>query len=216
MILIIESTTKMCSVALVNPATGQIHHIEEEGEGFIHSEKLSVFVDELLRSCSETVQAIAISQGPGSYTGLRIGTSLAKGLCFSLQVPLVSYCGLKAMAQQHKGWVFAAIDARRNEVFGLLMHNSKVVHDTWAENFDSPSDIWKDISEDITLVGDCQAKVEMALHNLGKNTIRSVTQPSATWAKELVLHAFKNGEIEDTAYFVPKYLKDFQVTPSKK
>lgn len=217
MIIILESATKVCSVvAVTNDKTVIVK--EETGEGFVHSERLAVLVDELLQSVGEELSAIAVSKGPGSYTGLRIGVSVAKGLAFAKNVPLISFCGLQAMASQtSSGYSFAAIDARRNEVFGQLLLNGEVVKETWAEDFDSPSEVWKSIGNNkVALAGDCTEKVRVQLEAMGIAVEDSQVRPSAQHAVEQVLTKVENKTFEDTAYFVPQYLKDFMVTLPKK
>lgn len=212
----IESATKFCSVALVFP-DGSIDKLEAVGEGYIHSEKLGIFSQELLaKNADKSLEAVAVAQGPGSYTGLRIGVSFAKGLCLAKNIPLISFCGLEAMASS-KGYHFSAIDARKNEVFGKLFLEGKCIRETWAENFDLPHSIWTDLKgETISIAGDCSEKVAENFQNLGILTGIKGAFPSAALAAPIVLNKFKNTEFEDLAYFVPKYLKDFVITAPKK
>lgn len=218
MILCIESATKFCSVALVFP-DGSVDKREAVGEGYVHSEKLAVFSQELLtKHCNKSLLAVAVSQGPGSYTGLRIGVSLAKGLCLAKNIPLISFCGLEALASSNpKGYHFSAIDARKNEVFAKLFLNGICIQETWAENFDTPHTLWSNLSgETITIASDCAEKVAENFQKLGIKGEVIPISPSATLAAALVLEKFKTENFEDLAYFVPKYLKDFVITAPKK
>ena len=126
-ILAIETTTKNCSVALFQDGKELSCH-EELSQDYTHAEKLTVYIQELMKQIKlsfNDLDAIAISQGPGSYTGLRIGTSVAKGLCYSLEIPLISIPTLKGMAYQasvsEKYDLFCPmLDARRMEVFAAI------------------------------------------------------------------------------------------------
>ena len=126
-ILAIETATRNCSVVLFKDGL-VIAEKEHISDGYIHAEQLNLFIQDVIYSANitlEKVEAVALSMGPGSYTGLRIGTSTAKGLCYSLDIPLISISTLKAMAfamaKNEKSTIYCPmIDARRMEVFSAL------------------------------------------------------------------------------------------------
>ena len=129
-ILNIETATKNCSVALAQE--GKIILCKEIAEeGYSHAERLHVFIEEIIQEAGITFQdltAIAVSQGPGSYTGLRIGVSAAKGLCYALNIPLIAVDTLQVLASQTKvkeGFIVPMLDARRMEVYSAIF-NSKL------------------------------------------------------------------------------------------
>ena len=131
-ILIIDSAADICSVAIANNA-GVIDSIELF-EKNIHSEKLTIIIQELLKNNNieyKTLAAIGINKGPGSYTGLRIGTSVAKGMCFALDIPLLSCDGLSAYAESilkyhnfNYDFIMTALDARRDEVYATILNKN--------------------------------------------------------------------------------------------
>ena len=129
-ILNIETATKNCSVSLAkNGDTIALREIAEEG--YSHAEKLHVFIEEIIAESKisfEDLNAIAVSQGPGSYTGLRIGVSSAKGLCYALNIPMIAIDTLQSLAAQisiSKGIIIPMIDARRMEVFNAIYDKSR-------------------------------------------------------------------------------------------
>lgn len=223
-ILQIETATAICSVALsVNGEN--ISYKEEHGQN-LHAANLTLFIDEVVKAAGlayQDLDAIAVSKGPGSYTGLRIGVSTAKGLCYALDKPLVAIETLNMMAAGfltenpgYSGLICPMIDARRMEVYTavfdpllqiLLPTEAKIIDETSFNNFLS--------NQIITFLGDGAAKcAEVLTHQNAKFDARNFN--SAAYMSQLANQAFNNGNFEDVAYFEPFYLKDFVVTPSKK
>ena len=128
-ILALDTSTKNCSVALFN-GNKIIALKEKNSDGYAHAEKLTLFIEEVIKSANLTlkeIKAIAISKGPGSYTGLRIGVSTAKGLCYALDIPLVAISTLRAMAfgmaqKEESNLYCPMIDARRMEVYNAFFN----------------------------------------------------------------------------------------------
>ncbi len=220
-ILNIETSTKKCSVSVSKQ--GKVIALKELNDGsYSHSEKLHSFIGKVIEKVNismSDLSAIAVSKGPGSYTGLRIGVSTAKGLCFALEIPLISIATLQALALQvkkDKGLVIPLLDARRMEVYsGIFNVENQQLRETKAEIVDENS--FKEYLEEQTVyfLGDGAEKC--------KNII---THPNAVYmdnalpsAKEMALLSYQKWEqknFEDVAYFEPYYLKDFMVTKSKK
>lgn len=219
-ILNIETATKNCSVALSK--SGVLVGIREiANEGYSHAEVLHVYIQEVLDEFGikpAALSAVAVSRGPGSYTGLRIGVSAAKGLCFALGIPLLSTDTLLAMASEimiKSGVILPMIDARRMEVYSAIYaanHNqirgieAQILHE----------DSFKDIDQTIYILGDCQEKVKTVLTDSKFVFVENVKYPSAKMMCEISFKKFKNHEFEDLAYFEPLYLKDFLVLEKTK
>jgi tRNA threonylcarbamoyladenosine biosynthesis protein TsaB len=166
-ILNIETATKNCSVAIARDGK-TILFKEMAEEGYSHAEKLHVFINEILNeieiSCKD-LSALAVSQGPGSYTGLRIGVSAAKGLCFALDIPLIAIDTLEVLASQVKvadGIIIPMIDARRMEVYSAIF-DSKLnkIRGVQAEIIEENS--FSTIDLPIYFVGDCASKCKTVL-----------------------------------------------------
>ena len=230
LILAIETGTDICSVALVRD--GELVALRESDEERNHAKKIAVFVDELLRECgvaADELDAVAVSKGPGSYTGLRIGVSFAKGLCYGQNIPLVavgSLDSLVAVAREDyeagiidiENWDNAMlcpmIDARRMEVYTQLFNAEGVAQsDVEAKIIDEESFAAERASAyPLVIFGSGAKKCEETLK--GATLIDVV--PSARGMARLAEQAFVEGKIEDVAYFEPFYLKDFVVGTAKK
>lgn len=214
-ILNIETATKNCSVSLAkNGETILCKEIAEQG--YSHAERLHVFIEEILKETAVTVQelnAIAVSKGPGSYTGLRIGVSTAKGLCYALGIPLISVDTLQVLAKQvavENGLIVPMIDARRMEVYSAVFdanHNktSEVQAEILTENS------YTDMTEAIYFVGDCQEKCKTVLTKNNFHFLPEIVFPSANEMSFLSFEKFIKNDFEDVAYFEPFYLKDFLI-----
>ena len=218
-LLNIETATKNCSVALAKD--GKTLAIREMAEqNFSHAEKLHVFIEELLKETNLKLQdlnAIAVSQGPGSYTGLRIGVSAAKCLCYALSVPLIAVDTLELLARKitiAEGVIVPMIDARRMEVFCSFFDNNYTkTRETKAEIIDATS--YQDISETLHLVGDGAMKFKDILTDAKFHYYPEIEFPSATEMAQVSFQKFQNKQFEDVAYFEPFYLKDFVLMTKK-
>jgi tRNA threonylcarbamoyladenosine biosynthesis protein TsaB len=219
-ILNIETSTKNCSVSIAgNGKTIALKEIAEAG--FSHAEKLHIFIEEALKESKISFQdlsAIAVSQGPGSYTGLRIGVSAAKGLCYALGIPLIAIDTLESLASQVKevnGYVIPMIDARRMEVYcEIFSWKFEKLSPVEALIIDENS--FADIDETIYIVGDCQEKIKTVLTKSNFIFLEDIVFPSAKEMSFLSYYKYQKSDTVDVAYFEPYYLKDFMMTTSKK
>ena len=214
-ILNIESSTTNCSISLAN--NGKLISIREFNEkNYSHSTKLHSFIEEVLKNSNISVNklsAIAVSSGPGSYTGLRIGVSTAKGLCYGLDIPLISISTLKAMsfgmALEIKADLYCPmIDARRMEVYSAFFDiNNTEVRKIQADIIDENS-YKKELEKKVVFFGDGSEKLIEKIKD--KNAIFvSDIHPSAKNMGLLSYQKFAKSLFEDLAYFEPFYLKDF-------
>jgi len=227
LILGIETSTKICSVALSDGE--QLLALKEEGGEYSHSEKLTLFIEEVMTRAGKTlkdVSAIAVSKGPGSYTGLRIGVSAAKGLCYALGIPLISVSTLQAMAkgmslQQsplHKNFLYCPmIDARRMEVYTALFdENNQSIEDISAKIIDEDSFSSTLKNKSILFFGDGAGKCQSTLSKNSNVIFSDQGLPSAQYINQIAFQKFLKENFEDVAYFEPYYLKDFIATTPKK
>ena len=219
-ILNIETATKNCSVALAKEGkTILCKEIAEEG--YSHAERLHVFIEEIIKEVGITFQdliSIAVSQGPGSYTGLRIGVSAAKGLCFALDIPLIAVDTLQVLASQatvSSGLIIPMLDARRMEVYSAIFtpnfENKRAVQ---AEIISEKS--FENLQETLYFMGDCTEKCKPVLTKENFIFLGDIKYPSAKEMSFLSFEKYKKNDIVDVAYFEPYYLKDFMMTVSKK
>jgi tRNA threonylcarbamoyladenosine biosynthesis protein TsaB len=219
-ILNIETATKNCSLALAKEGkTILCKEIAEEG--YSHAERLHVFIEEIIQESGITFKdlvAVAVSQGPGSYTGLRIGVSAAKGLCYALGIPLIAVDTLKTLASQvniSNGLIIPMIDARRMEVYSAVFTpNFENTRGILAEIITENS--FGDFPETLYFVGDCAEKCKSVLNNDNFVFLEDIIYPSAKEMSLLSFEKFKINDTVDVAYFEPYYLKDFMITTSKK
>ena len=234
LILNIETATTMCSVSLAKD--GNLLAVKEQNGDYSHSENLTLFIEDVCRQANIRLQdmdAIAASKGPGSYTGLRIGVSTAKGLCYSLNKPLIAIPTLQHLSlsvsenvRSSKGvdsnipltsLFCPMLDARRMEVYCAIYDSSnQEIKPTTAEIIDEHS--YDDLLNHNTVVffGDGAAKCKTYLSvNANARFIDDVF-PSAKNMISLSEYAFNNKLFEDVAYFEPFYLKDFMIAKSKK
>lgn len=219
-ILNLETATKNCSVSISQ--NGKTILCKEMAEaGYSHAERLHVFIEECLKESNLTfkdLSAIAVSQGPGSYTGLRIGVSAAKGLCFALDIPLIAVDTLQVLASQltiSEGVIVPMIDARRMEVYSsIYTFNFDKIREVKAEILTENS--FEEKSKTIHFVGDCGEKAKTVLTNSNFIFHNHIVYPSANEMSELSYKKFQERNFEDVAYFEPYYLKDFIGTVSKK
>lgn len=219
-LLHLETATKACSVAV--SINGELKSlVESVDESFAHGEKLTLYIQEALREANiiaSELAAISLSSGPGSYTGLRIGASTAKGMCFALNIPLIEIDSLQCIAltarkKYPNQRLVAMIDARRMEAFTQLFdENDKAVSPIEATIFDETT---FQSFEPFVAIGDGALKLE----EIWKD--RQVTFDSANFssAKGQIKEAYRKfvaKEWVDLAYFEPFYLKDFIVNKPKK
>jgi len=199
LILQIDTSTAVCSVALSE--NGQTLQVIDLDEPNAHAAKLTILIEEILKQTGRKMQdlnAVAVSMGPGSYTGLRIGVSTAKGLCYALDVPLIAINTLEALFLGYKGQFgltedeayLPMLDARRMEVYTAVYNHNAIL-----ERADKFQDLFSATDRVDVLSG---------------------FNVSAAFLSLLAFDKFQRKEFEDVAYFEPFYLKDFVVTPAKK
>ncbi len=231
LILCIETGTDICSVGIAR--NGELLSLRESDRGRDHARMVGVFVDEILRENSimpDEIDAVAVGKGPGSYTGLRIGVSFAKGLCYGIEKPLIaigSLDALTAVAREDyeagildvEEWEGAhlcpMVDARRMEVYTQIFSSQGApLTEVSAEVIDSESlaEWRREEAHPLIIFGNGSAKCREVLPDAHWVDIA----PSARGLARLAQEAFDREQFEDLAYFEPFYLKDFVVLPSKK
>ena len=216
LLLNIETSTKVCSVSLA--LNGDILASKEESsEKYIHSEKLNVFIEELFTQVDyqlKDLAAICVSKGPGSYTGLRIGVSCAKGFCYALDIPLISIDSLSVLARGYLNDNFInantilmpMIDARRMEVYtAVFNHKAEIQTSISAKVIDSE---FFDTNKEIILIGDGAKKFNSVIP---RNVRIENHLSSSKGMASLSYLKFSKKEFEDVAYFEPYYLKSFRL-----
>lgn len=228
-ILCIETGTDICSVGIARD--GELLSLRESDEGRDHAGKVGIFTDELFSETGVTaadIDAVAVGKGPGSYTGLRIGVSFAKGLCYGLQKPLLAVGSLEALANVARedfeagivdvdDWksvhLCPMIDARRMEVYAQIFDSEgRALTDVSAEVVDENTFAeWRRDGR-LVIFGNGAAKCSQVL----PDAVLINVAPSVRGLAPLAEKAFNEGHFEDTAYFEPFYLKNFVVTTSKK
>lgn len=220
-ILNLETATTNCSVSIAKNDK-LLAIIEHNTPNYSHSEQLHLFIQDVILEAKLSVtdlDAIAVSKGPGSYTGLRIGVSAAKGLCFSLDIPLISIPTLESMAHQvdtrEFDFIIPVLDARRMEVYSeVYTGDLEKVRETKAEiiDIDSFSEYAK--QGKVLLIGSGAEKCKELLANPNIK-FETTAVPSAKEMCLLSHKKFENSEFEDVAYFEPFYLKDFILQKKK-
>ncbi|WP_299431491.1 tRNA (adenosine(37)-N6)-threonylcarbamoyltransferase complex dimerization subunit type 1 TsaB [uncultured Maribacter sp.] len=221
-ILNLETATTNCSVSIAKD--GELIVLKEHNSSnYSHAEQLHVFIEEALQEASlsiKDIDAIAVSKGPGSYTGLRIGVSAAKGLCFSLDVPLISIATLESMSYQvvmeENAVIIPVLDARRMEVYSSVFNASySEIRETRAEIIDESS--FRDYTEKgkVIIAGSGAEKCKEILTHPNFEFYTTVI-PSAKEMASLSYQKFKDKNFQDVAYFEPYYLKDFVLLQKKK
>lgn len=233
-ILLIETSTALCSVALCS--NGEVLAYKESSEPRAHASLTAVFVDEILKECNIDLKdccAVCVSEGPGSYTGLRVGVSTAKGLCFGAKLPLLSVGTLDLLAAQAimKGllpegckYIVPMIDARRMEVYTAVFnaegqrvtltdedHN---LGETKAKIIDNNSFAKILDNGPVLFIGDGAGKCEGTICHPNAHFIQCYPEARAMAKAAHVEYTEKR--FKDVAYFEPFYLKDFVATVSKK
>ena len=217
-ILNIETSSKNCSVSISE--NGKIIGLKEQSfDEYSHSKSLHVFIDEIFKQTKlspQKLSAVAISEGPGSYTGLRIGVSAAKGICVALNLPLIAIDTMQILARKiecAEGYIISAMDARRDEIYYSVFksNNCKIPikvgkTDCMIIKSNSFSNYLE--SSIVNFVGNCNEKINKFLNH--DNIIFSdFMLPSANEMGIISFSSFKKGEFEDVSDFQPKYLKEF-------
>lgn len=221
LILNIETATRSCSVALADK--GGVITVRESHTGNVHSALVLSFIDDVLKGNNlmpEDIDAVAVSMGPGSYTGLRIGVSTAKGFCYATGRPIISVGTLHAMAKglisrhldhNHSRFLICPmIDAKRMEVYTAIFdQNLQLVKDVSALVVDNHT--FNDIlnSHQVVFFGDGTDKCDEILSTSQNAKVIHGFYPSSKDMAELSYTKFINEQFEDIAYFEPYYLKDF-------
>lgn len=226
-IICIETTTSVCSVALAED--GKCIAVKEVKDPKAHSTNLSVQVDEICRENNisiNDIDAIALSKGPGSYTGLRIGTSLVKGILYSIEKPLIAIDTLQALAISaynqsediipDNALLCPMIDARRMEVYNAF----------YTIDFEPQTEVMASIIDSDSFSDILQERPVAFFGNGAEKCKQEITSPnaifvddiecSAPWMSSLAEKAFQANDFADVAYFEPFYLKEFQATTPKK
>lgn len=225
-ILHIETSTNVCSVAVSED--GKVFFDKADRTGNNHAEALGSFVDEALSfadSHAIPVDAVAVSGGPGSYTGLRIGVSMAKGVCYALDIPLLSVPTLELMSVpvllrhediEDNALLCPMIDARRMEVYAALYDRAlKPVRGIQADVVDADTyRQWLD-ERPVYFFGNGAAKCMETINHPNAHLIEGI-EPLAKWMMPLAERKMLNDQREDVAYYVPFYLKDFVAKMPKK
>jgi len=213
-ILNIETATTNCSVSISKDGKTIVLK-EDNDKSYSHAERLHVYIDHALKEAgitAEDLNAIAISKGPGSYTGLRIGVSAAKGLCFALDKPLIAVPTLEALAHQVKldrGVVISMLDARRMEVYSAIYDsNYKEIRETQAQILDENAFAENLQNGSVYFVGNGVEKTKTLLNHPNAIFVEDKL-PSANEMSALAFDKFNHNKFEDVAYFEPYYLKDF-------
>ncbi len=229
MILTIETSTEICSVGIAKE--GETISLRESDKGRDHASRVATFTAELFEESgisAEELTAVAVSMGPGSYTGLRIGVSFAKGLCYGLNIPLIgvgtldSLCavahedyaiGLLGVEAWESAYLCPMIDARRMEVYTQIFDcHGAALTPVAAEIIAEGSFAEYNTGSPFLIFGDGAAK---SCEHMPWATLIEVT-PSARGLAQIADEKLQRKEFEDVAYFEPLYLKDFMVTTSKK
>ena len=223
LILSIETSTSVCSVAIHQE--GRLTALVELHQENVHAKQLMLLLDQILEKTALKVgdfSAIAVSSGPGSYTGLRIGVSVAKGLAYAQDLPIIAVDTLEGLAKRvqtfmiGEGFIVPMLDARRMEVYASVFDHTlqkveplspKVITD------ENPYLSYLDKGP-VFFVGDGVEKLAVILKHPNAKLIN--INPSAESVGQLAFEKFLKGEFEDIAYFEPNYLKDFRVISAKK
>jgi tRNA threonylcarbamoyladenosine biosynthesis protein TsaB len=229
LILNIETSIDVCSVALFDEV--ELIGLRENTDGKSHASLLTVFIEDLIKANKLTISqlsAVAVSMGPGSYTGLRIGVSAAKGLCYGSSIPLLAVNTLHIMVRAflrkieesgeqipYNSVLCPMIDARRQEVYTALYNmNEEVVDTTKALIVDELTFKEKMDERKIFFFGNGACKYQEMIRHPNAIFTEGI-YPSAIDMAKLSLEQYKSKEFQDTAYFEPYYLKDFVATIPK-
>ena len=223
-ILHIETSTDVCSVALSED--GAVLFSKEDSNGPQHAVTLGVYVDEVLSmadSHAKRIEAVAVSCGPGSYTGLRIGASMAKGICYGRSLPLIALPTLKVLSVPvllmdelpEDALLCPMLDARRMEVYSAIYDRAlNAVKEVSADIIDENSYAEYLEKQSVYFFGNGAEKCKKVLTHPNARFIDNI-KPLASWMLPLADRAFYNSDFQDVAYFEPFYLKEFVATVAK-
>lgn len=223
-ILHLETSTQQCSVALSLNGSCVVQNALLT-ENYSHSEKLHLFIDELIKEAGialSELDAVAISKGPGSYTGLRIGVAAAKGLCFALGIPLIAINTLQILAYPHfqttpLDYIIPMLDARRMEVYTAVFDKKQNwVTKTTALVLNSESFLNQLADASCLIIGNGVEKFKSLTPKINAHFTKEVLYPSAANMIQLAWKKYTEGNFEALSQFEPYYLKDFQTTAPKK
>jgi tRNA threonylcarbamoyladenosine biosynthesis protein TsaB len=227
LLLSLETSSPICSVALHDTENGRLLGQSELRLEKSHSTHLTILIEQLVANTSHTLRdlsAVAVSDGPGSYTGLRIGAAAAKGLCFALDIPLIAVGTLPALAHQvatrtprADSYLYAPmLDARRQEVYTALYRVDGhelatpapliLTPEAWAEQLTHHA---------VLFFGSGAAKFQPLVSDNPNAAFLADVQPSAVSVGELALGAYQRQEFQDVAYYEPFYLKEVYTTTPK-
>ncbi len=223
MIILIETSAEFPSIGLISLDGRCLYH--EEGKGFhSHAEMLPAMVQRTVAFARESLVdggrllAVALNKGPGSYTGLRIGSSMAKGLCYGLKIPLIAVCGFESLAraaglknpQCEDIWVL--MDARRDEVYACNIHSIKGIVSP-IQSLLLPNDLLRSANQNTCFVGNANEKLRQ-LMDVHESQFWDQS-PRADYLGDIALQKYHLKQFADVAYFEPLYLKDFVAGLSK-
>jgi len=221
-ILHIETSSKNCSVA-ISDGEKLLCVCEEVSENYKQSESLHTFVEWALEGAKislKDLDAVSLGMGPGSYTGLRIGASSAKGFCYGLKIPLIAVNSMETMIEpfldQNFDFIIPLLDARRMEVYTAVFdgNSGKMLTETEAKILDDTS-FQEFADKKVIFVGDGASKAQEILQ-LPDAEFNANVYPSAKHLVKKATEKFNNSEFENVAYFEPFYLKEFQGVKKKK
>ena len=218
-ILHIETSTEQCGVALAQNTTilGSREVLEN---GFTHAKQLHTLIDEVLSECGlspDQLDAVAVSEGPGSFTGLRIGCVAAKGLCFALDIPLIALPTLQILATPHSknSMVVSLLDARRDEVYAAVYNKAGTLKGETHAHILTASSFADLAANQVSFVGTGAEKTKDLLPS-NPNWKFVSSHPSATAMPALAFKAFEKKQFANIHSFAPAYLKPVRITASKK
>ena len=214
LILNIETSTTNCSVSISNDE--EIIALEEKDfENYSHSEVLHIYINDLFRKSGiaiNDISAVSISEGPGSYTGLRIGSATAKGICFALKIPLIALDTMDILAKKIKsktGYIIPSLDAGRNEIYySVFDYTLQKIEPTNFKELNAKSFEKYLDSESVCFVGNANNKLKDFLNSRNAVFLKKEL-PSSVEMASLSFEKFSRNEFIDIEYFEPNYLKNF-------
>ena len=222
LILCVETTSTNCSVALASDngdfdnQYGIVHCLdllEDNSDGYSHGERLHIYINEILTRNNITandLDGIAVSEGPGSYTGLRIGVATVKGLCYALNIPMMAVSTLESLSKQNtsSNISIAMLDARRMEVYAAIFDGVEQLESPTAVILDQESFSRFRESGTVTFIGTGITKFQDLIQE-DKHTY-TTSNPTALTMCDLAMEKYKKSDTVDVAYFEPFYLKEFK------